>query len=85
MQTCSSCWEFDAFVLRDVRKAVSGSGGEKVRTDHLRKVEIRGTWGRGLQSSDWLKVFCSNAASIELYRVLERVFGSSRVRACISS
>lgn len=85
MQTCSSCWEFDAFVLRDIRKAVSRSGDEKVRTDHLRKVEIRRTWGRGLQSSDWLKVFCSTAASTERCRVFERMFGSSWVRSCISS
>jgi len=24
MQTYSSCWEFDAFILRDIRKAISG-------------------------------------------------------------
>ena len=73
MQTYSSCWDFDAFILRDIRKAISGSGAEKVRTDCLRKGEIRGTWGRGLQSSEWLKEdSCSNAVSVEHNRVFEK-------------
>lgn len=64
MQTYSSCWEPDAFILRDVRKAISGLGDEKVRSDCLRKGEIRGTW------DEWLKEdSCSNTVSVEHNRV----------------
>lgn len=65
MQTYSSCCEFDAFILRDVRKAISGLSNEKFRTDCLRKRERRGTQGRGLQNSEGLKEdSCSNTVSV---------------------
>ncbi|PKU42131.1 hypothetical protein llap_7566 [Limosa lapponica baueri] len=56
MQTYSSCCEFDAFILRDIREAISGLGDEKFRTDCLRKEEIRGIRAN---SEDQMKQFLS--------------------------